>query len=466
MEKELDFLEDGGNEASASLDDILNMDISGLAPEQAEKSEGSSVEDLFGGEGFSLDTALDGDNFGDIFGGDDVFGAAEEAVSGNENLLVSGEAAFASESDSASAAVAENTEILAEPEAVAGIDTIGMIAEDEAGSSLEPLLTELSEAAGEEIVQGEDAFVETAADEKAYAKPEIAETEIPSPSLTEADTAAEFTEEDFLSVPEERESPFTAAVEDTEYAAAEVEPEDVQAAETDSVAEMESAGEVASEAESESDTDSFLISEDSFEPEDTESKYDVSAQAEEELQSFREESNLDEFRTVVESETAQNVAEEEILPPDAEVFEEVPEDTQNSSELLAAGGVVNFAEMDGYDEEKTGFDDAESACFLKWYSGTSDDEYFKVSKESESSVLKGDRDRKAIHVNAGYDTYGWQVQFDNGINMNLRDVREYQLRNGKLPNSGGIIVYGNRRSEFSNIERIVVYEEVQYFSYA
>lgn len=103
--------------------------------------------------------------------------------------------------------------------------------------------------------------------------------------------------------------------------------------------------------------------------------------------------------------------------------------------------------------------------YVKWYSGSSYDEYFEVSKTSESTTLQGDAYRHSIHINVGYDTYGWQVQFDNQIVMNLRDVREYQLRNGKLPSENGVILYGGMRTEFQSIDRIVVYESVQYFSY-
>lgn len=105
------------------------------------------------------------------------------------------------------------------------------------------------------------------------------------------------------------------------------------------------------------------------------------------------------------------------------------------------------------------------ANHLKWYSGSSTDKFFEISKQSESEQLAGTSDVKAIHVNVGYDTYGWLVEFSNGKIMSLRDVREFQIRNGHLPDSTGVIVYGNQRFEFSAIERILIYESVQYFSY-
>ena len=105
------------------------------------------------------------------------------------------------------------------------------------------------------------------------------------------------------------------------------------------------------------------------------------------------------------------------------------------------------------------------ANHLKWFGGSSADKFFEISKQSESEQLTGTGEVKAIHVNVGYDTYGWLVEFSNGKIMSLRDVREFQIRNGHLPDSTGVIVYGNQRFEFSAIERILIYESVQYFSY-
>ncbi len=102
---------------------------------------------------------------------------------------------------------------------------------------------------------------------------------------------------------------------------------------------------------------------------------------------------------------------------------------------------------------------------LRWYSGASADKVFTISKGFESGEFVADEECKTIHVNVGYDTYGWEVQFSNGIVMNLRDVREYQLRNGKLPAENGRIVYGNNELTFAAVKRIVVYQSVKYFSY-
>ena len=102
---------------------------------------------------------------------------------------------------------------------------------------------------------------------------------------------------------------------------------------------------------------------------------------------------------------------------------------------------------------------------LQWYSGNSDDKMLEISKGFESGTFDADEECKTIHVNVGYDTYGWEVQFSDGLVMNLRDVREYQIRNGKLPNSEGRIVFAQSALMFSGVERIVIYENTKYFSY-
>ena len=102
---------------------------------------------------------------------------------------------------------------------------------------------------------------------------------------------------------------------------------------------------------------------------------------------------------------------------------------------------------------------------LQWYSGNSDDKMFEISKGFESGTFDADEECKTIHVNVGYGTYGWEVQFSDGLVMNLRDVREYQIRNGKLPNSEGRIVFAQSALMFSGVERIVIYENTKYFSY-
>lgn len=110
-------------------------------------------------------------------------------------------------------------------------------------------------------------------------------------------------------------------------------------------------------------------------------------------------------------------------------------------------------------------EESTDAGYARWYSGQSDLKMFEISKGFESGNFDADEECKTLHINVGYDTYGWEVQFSDGVVMNLRDVREYQIRNGRLPNPDGRIIYGHSSLLFSGLERIVVYESVKYFSY-
>lgn len=103
--------------------------------------------------------------------------------------------------------------------------------------------------------------------------------------------------------------------------------------------------------------------------------------------------------------------------------------------------------------------------FLKWYSGRLSDEYIEFSTEYESGEIEGSEECKALNVKVGSSYYGWNVKFDNGLTMSLRDVRDYQLHYGKLPDSGGTISFGELTLTFKNIERIVSYESPEYYSY-
>lgn len=102
----------------------------------------------------------------------------------------------------------------------------------------------------------------------------------------------------------------------------------------------------------------------------------------------------------------------------------------------------------------------------KWYSGTLNDKYFEFDATSQSTNFEGNEQMNAIHVNVNNSSYGWNVTFDNGLSMNLRDLREYQTRFGKMPSPNGVISYGQTKLTFSKVERIVVYESAQYFFYS
>lgn len=102
----------------------------------------------------------------------------------------------------------------------------------------------------------------------------------------------------------------------------------------------------------------------------------------------------------------------------------------------------------------------------KWYSGTLNDKYFEFDAKSPSATFDGNEQMNAIHVNVNNSSYGWNVAFDNGLSMNLRDLREYQTRFGKMPSPNGVISYGQTKLTFSNVERVVVYESAQYYFYS
>ncbi len=117
----------------------------------------------------------------------------------------------------------------------------------------------------------------------------------------------------------------------------------------------------------------------------------------------------------------------------------------------------SFAETENYEKEQL-------RC-LKSYSGSFEDKYFELSGNSPAAEFAGNEEINSIHVNCGASTYGWNVSFENGVTMSLRDLREYQVRYGKMPDNAGIISCGDLQVSFSNIARIVVYESARYFSY-
>ncbi len=103
--------------------------------------------------------------------------------------------------------------------------------------------------------------------------------------------------------------------------------------------------------------------------------------------------------------------------------------------------------------------------FLHMYDGGLSDNMYSINKEFESADFNGNENCETIHVSVGHDTYGWNVEFANSVMMSLRDVKEYQKRQGCLPFNSGTIRYGNKVLRFRDIKRIVVYESVKYFSY-
>ena len=139
-----------------------------------------------------------------------------------------------------------------------------------------------------------------------------------------------------------------------------------------------------------------------------------------------------------------------------------------SGGLICGPGVAAF--VDGLQElcwKKAVYADGEKEQLknLKWYSGTFQDKYFEIDGNSEPTELLGTDEINSIHVNCGGTTYGWNVRFNNGLTMSLRDLREYQIKHGQMPASEGVLSRGDLEISFAQINRIVVYETAQYFTY-
>lgn len=103
--------------------------------------------------------------------------------------------------------------------------------------------------------------------------------------------------------------------------------------------------------------------------------------------------------------------------------------------------------------------------FAKRYAGNLSDGYAKYTAADLGGEFTATSDRKSVYLSVGHSTYGWSVRFDSGLVMSLNDIREFQLRNGRLPQADGIISYGNKQLRFRGCDRIVVYAEAEYFSY-
>lgn len=139
------------------------------------------------------------------------------------------------------------------------------------------------------------------------------------------------------------------------------------------------------------------------------------------------------------------------------ITDEKPSDLSEDAENEHSADAETVEDVNSYYQENT---------YVRWYDGKSTEPQYEIDKNSESKTLIGTDDCKNIHINIGFDAYGWLVRFANGVIMSVDDVREYQLRNGVLPDSAGAITYATMQIEFQNIEKIKVYESVRYFTYA
>lgn len=157
--------------------------------------------------------------------------------------------------------------------------------------------------------------------------------------------------------------------------------------------------------------------------------------------------------------------------PEIEVSEEIIEEMPKEEKIDISSAVPDIAAMQPEIPEEETTELKISANLedklrknISWYSGELRDKTYEISNESMPEFLDADNKIKVLHITVD-SGYGWNVFFDNGVFMNIRDLKEYQERNGKLPFVSGKIIYGNRTSSFEKIERIVVYEKPKYYSY-
>ena len=202
--------------------------------------------------------------------------------------------------------------------------------------------------------------------------------------------------------------------------------------------------------------------------EDIESPQDIEVSVEEDMSQPQEVSIVEDIESPQAIDTLSDIEDDTVVEPQETMVEEqkVVEDIASVEAEVAYDGANNFSD-DTNNVNVGAFSVVapENMKYLKWYSGSSADEVYEFGKSSASAEFEGTSTCKTIHVNIGYDSYGWVVQFADGVVMSLRDVKEYQIRNGRLPNSSGRIVYGQTSLSFERVERIVIYEAVKYFSY-
>lgn len=183
-----------------------------------------------------------------------------------------------------------------------------------------------------------------------------------------------------------------------------------------------------------------------------------------------EEAGFDDMQPVVED----RISDDNVGQTEAEVISDAKanvEDTDDNTEVIDDN--LSDVNENVENEQNTDVEATDNAysyrqqnAYVRWYDGESTEPQYEIDKNSESKTLIGTDDCKNIHINIGFDAYGWLVRFANGVIMSVDDVREYQLRNGVLPDSAGAITYATMQIEFQNIEKIKVYESVRYFTYA
>lgn len=124
---------------------------------------------------------------------------------------------------------------------------------------------------------------------------------------------------------------------------------------------------------------------------------------------------------------------------------------------LMHASTVNDTDFDENDSER-------QQEIMNWYSGSLRDKSYRISVDNMPEFLDSDKTIRVIHVDVR-SAYGWNVFFDNGVFMSLRDLKEYQERHGEMPCQDGKIIYGSKTCSFERILRVIVYEQPRYCSY-
>ena len=124
---------------------------------------------------------------------------------------------------------------------------------------------------------------------------------------------------------------------------------------------------------------------------------------------------------------------------------------------LMQASTVNDTDFDENDSER-------QQEIMNWYSGSLRDKSYRISVDNMPEFLDSDKTIRVIHVDVR-SAYGWNVFFDNGVFMSLRDLKEYQERHGEMPCQDGKIIYGSKTCSFERILRVIVYEQPRYCSY-
>ena len=187
---------------------------------------------------------------------------------------------------------------------------------------------------------------------------------------------------------------------------------------------------------------------------ETEENTDYSAADEDISANFVDDGTEDESYSNQNDTVSENMENDEIdIEDDAVDYDETKKNRVNINPMVIEDKDLALQGISEKSEE-----------ILRWYSGKLDDKTYELSIDNMPEFLDTDKTIRVIHVSVA-SPYGWNVFFDNGIFMNLQDLQIYQTRHGKMPYSSGKIVYGNKTTQFENINRIVVYELPRYFSY-